>query len=94
MDTAHAADTNAPAENGSAAPAEPASPAQPAVSSPFAASDNGWQRAKEAVQRSVGVSTAFKTLRDMRGSDVIRPDQLHTLRVLGQGAFATVDAAM
>lgn len=60
--------------------------------SPFAA-DN-WAKAKEAVQRTVGLSTAFNTLRDMQTPAAIRPDQLSTIKVLGQGAFARVDACM
>lgn len=53
-----------------------------------------WSKAKDAVQRHVGLSTAFATLRDMKSSDAIRPEQLKTLKVLGQGAFAIVDKAM
>jgi hypothetical protein len=60
--------------------------------SQFAA--HNWAKAKEAVQRTVGLSTAFNTLRDMQTPAAIRPDQLSTIKVLGQGAFARVDACM
>jgi hypothetical protein len=91
-DTAQNSDTNA-LQNGSAASNAQQQHAQsPGHMSPFAAQD-GWARAKEAVKRSVGVSSAFKTLRDLN-SIVIQPKQLSTLKVLGQGAFATVEAAM
>jgi hypothetical protein len=75
---------------------------QPAtVLSPFnnpaqqgAAAADGWGKAREAVQRHVGLSQAFKTLRDMAPTDVIHPEQLQTIKILGQGAFACVDKAM
>ena len=63
--------------------------------SPFtAAARENWHKAKEHVQRHVAVSQAFNTLRDMNGSDFIRPEQLKTMKLLGQGAFATVEKAM
>lgn len=61
--------------------------------SPLGAVDN-WAKAKGAVQRSVGLSQAFNTLRDMQAPAAIRSDQLSTIKVLGQGAFARVDSCM
>lgn len=63
-----------------------------ARASPFAV-DN-WAKAKGAVQRNVGLSQAFNTLRDMQAPAAIRSDQLSTIKVLGQGAFARVDSCM
>ena len=80
-------------QNGSAAAPQQQHTQQQGVQSPFATAGN-WQRAKDAVQRHVGLSKAFDTLRDMQAADVIRPDQLTTIKVLGQGAFARVDSCM
>lgn len=33
----------------------------------------------------------FHTLRDMSGDSEVKPEQLQTVRVIGQGAFATVE---
>lgn len=91
-DTAQNSDTNALQIGSAASTAQQQYAQSPEHLSPFAAQD-GWARAKEAMKRSVGVSSAFKTLRDLN-SIVIQPKQLNTLKVLGQGAFATVEAAM
>jgi len=62
---------------------------------PFAAgAQQHWTKARESVQRNVALSQAFSTLRDMNGSDFIRPEQLSTIKLLGQGAFATVEKSM
>lgn len=74
-------------------PAEVLSPFNTSAQQGAAAAD-GWGKAKEAVQRTVGLSQAFKTLRDMQPTDVIHRDQLQTIKILGQGAFACVDKAM
>lgn len=76
---------------------QPAAALSPFNNSPqpgAAAAADGWGKAREAVQRTVGLSQAFKTLRDMKPTDVIHPEQLQTIRILGQGAFACVDKAM
>jgi hypothetical protein len=58
-------------------------------------SQDHWGRARQAVQNNVGLSQAFNTLRDRKSpKDVILPEQLKTVKVLGQGAFATVEQAM
>jgi hypothetical protein len=91
--------TNGQLSADSAAAAKDQQPA--GVLSPFnnsaqhgAAAADGWGKAREAVQRKVGLSQAFKTLRDMKPTDVILPEQLQTIKILGQGAFACVDKAM
>lgn len=62
---------------------------------PFAVgAQQHWTKAREHVQRTVALSQAFNTLRDMNGSDFIRPEQLSTIKLLGQGAFATVEKSM
>jgi hypothetical protein len=80
-------------QSGSAFAAQKQHMADDAVQSPFAAEAN-WHRARDAVQKHVGLSQAFNTLRDMQRPDVIRPDQLSTIKVLGQGAFARVESCM
>lgn len=72
----------------------PAPPPAASTVSPFARNrQDNWHKAKGAVQRHVGLSQAFSTLRDMNAKDIIRPDQLTTIKLLGQGAFATVEKA-
>jgi hypothetical protein len=80
-------------QSGAAVAAQKRHMADDAVQSPFAAEAN-WHKAREAVQKHVGLSQAFNTLRDMQRPDVIRPDQLKTIKILGQGAFARVDSCM
>lgn len=52
----------------------------------------GWGKAK-AVLANVQVSQAFHTLRDMNTDTYIDPSCLSTVKVLGEGAYATVHQA-
>jgi hypothetical protein len=57
------------------------------------AQDN-WSRASKAVMPSIAVSMSLKTLRDMIGEEaVIDPSCLTSIKVLGEGAFASVELA-
>jgi hypothetical protein len=81
--------------------AHSAAPQPQSLATPFAAaptsrepSRDAWSKARSAVMHNIGLSAAFKTLRDMKSSDFIKPEQLKTLQALGAGAFATVEKAM
>ncbi|KAI8476817.1 MAG: kinase-like domain-containing protein [Monoraphidium minutum] len=78
----------APASNGAAA--APAAPAGGA-----GAPDGGelWAKARDAVMGQVGVSSAFKTLRDRDGGGEIPEAALKSVGLLGEGAFARVESA-
>lgn len=52
----------------------------------------GWRKAK-AVMANVQVSQAFNTLRDMTTEAYIDASCLKTIKVLGEGAYATVQQA-
>eukprot|EP00878_Enallax_costatus_P022758 GHUV01024165.1.p1 GENE.GHUV01024165.1~~GHUV01024165.1.p1 ORF type:complete len:396 (+),score=103.79 GHUV01024165.1:320-1507(+) len=52
----------------------------------------GWRKAK-AVMANVQVSQAFNTLRDMTADVYIDPSCLKAIKVLGEGAYATVQQA-
>ncbi|GMH45325.1 hypothetical protein BSKO_13282 [Bryopsis sp. KO-2023] len=51
-----------------------------------------WSTAGKAV-KTVGIMSAFKTLRNMVGDAFIPPDKLQYVRSLGEGAYATVELA-
>lgn len=57
------------------------------------AGEAGWDRARAAVMKSVGVSQALRTLRDMGGDTDIDPSRLQKIAQLGEGAFARVESA-
>jgi hypothetical protein len=57
-------------------------------------SHENWSKASKAVMPTVAVSMSLKTLRDMCGPEaVIDPSCLTSIKVLGEGAFASVELA-
>lgn len=69
-------------------------PAAAAVSAEQNAVQSNWAKASKAVMPSVAMSRSLKTLRDMCGQDaVIDPSCLTSIKMLGEGAFASVELA-
>jgi hypothetical protein len=58
------------------------------------AAQGNWGKASKAIMPTVSLSLSLKTLRDMCGEEaVIEPSCLTTIKVLGEGAFASVELA-
>ena len=60
---------------------------------PRKTSGEHWKAVQRNVKMSLEFSRGFDTLRDMCDDQLITPDRIRKIQVLGEGAFATVEKA-